>query len=351
MNSEIDHLKEEYESERERLIHALGWVVEGGIVDTVQHVGATSVSDLYGSSCVDIGLAVWPFPLEQAPRSRLESFGYQIVSGYEEAPEQRFLHESKSFQLIFVEHGSERWSDLILTRDYLCHDRLAREEVSRQKKDALLEKSQLFKNLLPHARKWWIDHYQFSPVEAVLEELKDVSFPWYISSGWALDLFLGRVQRVHHDVDVVLPWEGQMELQKHLTERGWKFVTPFEKRLERWPPHMQLELPRHQIHAHRGEEFIDFLLTEMDGVWKYRREPNILRSLEKISLRTETRIPFLAPELVLLFKSKNTSNQERPKDALDFERVLPYLDEERRAWLRWALITTAPDHPWIPKLI
>jgi len=246
MNSEMDRPREQYQVERERLIHALGWVVEGGIVDSIQQVGATSVPDLYGSPCVDIGLAVWPFPLEQAPRSRLESSGYQIVSGYEEAPEQRFLHESNTFQLIFVEHGSQRWYDLILTRDYLCHDRAAREEVSRQKKDALLEKSLLFKNLLPDAHQWWTDHYQFSPVEAVAAELKEVSFPWYISSGWALDLFLGRVNRVHHDVDVVLPWTGQMELQTHLTARGWKFVTPFEKRLERWPPHMQLELPRHQ---------------------------------------------------------------------------------------------------------
>ena len=351
MNSERDRWKEQYESERERLIHALGLVVEGGIVEAIQHVGATSVPDLYGSACMDIGLAVWPFPLEEGPRSWLEISGYQLVSGSEERPEQRYLHESNSFQLIFVEPGSDRWSDLILTRDYLCHDRPAREEISRQKKDARLEKSQLFKNLLPDAHQWWIDHYQFSPVEAVADELKGVSFPWYISSGWALDLFLGRVHRVHHDVDVVLPRTGQLELQKHLTERGWKWVTPFEKRLEIWPPHMRLELPRHQVHAHRGEEFIDFLLTEMDEVWKYRREPSLIRSLERISLRTEKGIPYLAPELVLLFKSQNTSNQERPKDELDFERALPYLDKERRAWLRWALIATAPDHPWISKLV
>ena len=350
MNSKIDRSKARYESERERLIHALGLVVEGGILDTIQHVGATSVPDLYGSPCVDIGLAVWPFPLEQGPRSWLEMSGYQIVSGYEESPEQRFLHESNCFQLIFVEHGSERWSDLILTRDYLCHDRAAREKISHQKKNPLLEKPQLFKNLLPETHQWWIDHYQFSPVESVANELKGVSFPWYISSGWALDLYRGQISRVHHDVDVAVPWSSQMELQKHMMERGWKFVTPFEKRLEVWPPYMQLEWPRHQIHAHREDEFIDFLLTEMDGVWKYRREPSIIQSLGKISLRTETGIPYLAPELVLLFKSKNTSGQERPKDELDFESVLPHLDVERRAWLRWALIATSPEHPWIPRL-
>src|ERR1044072_2511896 len=143
MNLQSRQWNGQYELERDRLIQTLGNVVEGGIIEAIQHVGATSVPDLYGSPCVDIGLAVWPFPLEAGPKSQLEKFGYQIISGYEEAPEQRFLHESKSFQLIFVEHGSERWSDLILTRDYLRYDRAAREELSRQKKNAMPEKKQL----------------------------------------------------------------------------------------------------------------------------------------------------------------------------------------------------------------
>ena len=339
-----------YESERDRLTHELGNVVDGGILEAIQHIGATSVPELFGSSCIDIGLAVWPFPLEAGPRSRLEALGYQIVSGYEESPEQRFRDGSNRFQLYFVEPGSQRWSDLVLTRDYLRHDQAARQALSLQKQNREFDKSQLFENLLPAARGWWVDHYQFSPVESVANELSEASFPWYISSGWALDLFLGNVNRVHHDVDVVVPRPAQMELRKHLAERGWKFITPFEKRLEFWPPHMQLEFPRHQVHAHRETEFIDILLTDMDGVWKYRREPSIVRSLDKISLRTDSGIPHLAPELVLLFKSKNTSNQERTKDQADFERVLPQLDAERRAWLRWALIATSPDHIWIEQL-
>jgi hypothetical protein len=72
-----------------------------------------------------------------------------------------------------------------------------------------------------------------------------------------------------------------------------------------------------------------------------------------MSLRAESGIPFLAPELVLLFKSKNTSatQTDRSKDQLDFERVCPHLDPERRAWLRWALLATDPAHPWIDRLL
>ena len=212
--------KQHYESERDRLVQALGRVVEGGVIEAMEHIGATSVPELFGSPCIDIGLAVWPFPLEAGPRSRLEALGYQIVSGYEESPEQRFRHGSNQFQLYFVEPGGNRWSDFILTRDYLCHDPTARQAFSLQKQNREFDKPQLFKNLLPAARGWWIDHYQFSPVESVANELSEAPFPWYISSGWALDLFLGNVNRVHHDVDVVVPRPAQMELRKHLAERG-----------------------------------------------------------------------------------------------------------------------------------
>ena len=341
---------QQYESERARLVQSLGRVLEGGVIEAIEHIGATSVPELYGSPVIDIGVAVLPFPLETGPKARLEALGYQIMNGYEERPEQRFQHGSNQFRLYIVDPASPRWYDFVLIRDYLRHDQMARQDFSGQKQATGLDKPHLFENLLPAAHRWWIDHYQFSPVESVANELSEASFPWYISSGWALDLFLGKVNRLHHDVDVVIPRPVQMQLRQHLAERGWKFITPFEKRLELWPPHTYLELPRHQVHAHRGDEFIDILLTEMEGAWKYRREPAIVRSLEKISLRTEGGIPYLAPELVLLFKSKNTSNQERAKDQSDFENVLPQLDAERRAWLRWALIATSAGHPWIEQL-
>jgi len=343
--------KQQYETEKARLNEVLGRVTEGGIFAAIQHIGATSVPGLRGSPCVDIALAVWPFPLEEGPRSRLESLGYRILEGYTGGPQQRFLHESGAFQLFLVEPGTDEWMDLVLVSEYLRHNEKACEEVSIKKADAAVDKSALFDGLLPEANQWWIGQYGFSPVESIAVELNYAQFEWYVSGGWALDLFLGKVERLHQDVDVIVPRRSQLDLQKHLLERGWKFVTPFEKRHEIWPPHMRLELPRHQVHAYRGEEFIDFLLTDMEGVWRYRREPLVLRSREKMSLKTADGIFYLAPELVLLFKSKNTGNHERPKDQGDFEKTIPHLEPERRAWLYWALMATSPDHPWIKQLI
>jgi len=113
--------KQQYESECTRLLEALGKVTDGGIVESIQHIGATSMPGMQGSSCVDIGLAVWPFPLETGPRSRLEALGYQSVDGFTEGPQQRFMHEASSFQLFILELGGGDWYDFVLIGDYLRH--------------------------------------------------------------------------------------------------------------------------------------------------------------------------------------------------------------------------------------
>src|SRR5512138_1823387 len=101
----IVHWQQQYQSEQARLLDALGRVTEGGILESIQHIGATSISGLRGSSCVDIAMAVWPFPLQAEARSRLEALGYQIVEGFLESPQQRFQHTSGLFQLFFFEPG------------------------------------------------------------------------------------------------------------------------------------------------------------------------------------------------------------------------------------------------------
>jgi hypothetical protein len=60
--------------------------------------------------------------------------------------------------------------------------------------------------------------------------------------------------------------------------------------------------------------------------------------------RDPTGIPYLAPEIVLLFKAKHAA---RGKDAADFARALPLLDGQRREWLADALRVVHPGHDWI----
>lgn len=48
--------QEQFTEERRRLLSALGVVTDGGIVESLKHIGATSVSQLSGEACIDIAL-------------------------------------------------------------------------------------------------------------------------------------------------------------------------------------------------------------------------------------------------------------------------------------------------------
>ena len=81
-STDDNHWKEQFAREHERLIAALGEMTDGGIVERMEHVGTTSVPDLLGQPCVDIALAVWPFPLEEPALQSLSSMGYELCLLY-----------------------------------------------------------------------------------------------------------------------------------------------------------------------------------------------------------------------------------------------------------------------------
>jgi hypothetical protein len=57
-------------------------------------------------------------------------------------------------------------------------------------------------------------------------------------------------------------------------------------------------------------------------------------------------IPYLAPEIQLLYKAKGM----RERDAADFDRTLPRLDIDQREWLLRAMLLVHPQHEWIDAL-
>jgi hypothetical protein len=73
--------------------------------------------------------------------------------------------------------------------------------------------------------------------------------------------------------------------------------------------------------------------------WIYRRDPTVQVRWESAVLRTPDGVPYLAPDLQLMFKSKNM----RPKDDIDAEEVIPAFDDQQRDFLRRSL---DPAHPW-----
>ncbi len=327
------------------LRHHLGTLTTAGVIEQIAPVGPASVPELNLTSPVDLALTVWPFPLKPLPLNILTKQGYKPVKGFEGRPEQRFFNADKDVRLLIVEAGSDLWTRYAVVRDFLRNSVDARAAF-------LGAQGTVTTTFLADAEHWWTDFYSFSPLETVTEAFRSFTHPWFFSSGWALDLFLGRVTRVHHDVDVVVPRTAIPAAREHLNALGWQLVLPLEGRLEPWPSESPLA-PHIQIHAHRGSSMMDLLLTEMDAErWVYRREPRVTCPAHQAFLQTESGLPLLAPELVLLFKSRNTGvgKYERPQDEKDFRAVLPHLTAKQKNWLRGALERTDPTHRWLERL-
>jgi hypothetical protein len=183
----------------------------------------------------------------------------------------------------------------------------------------------------------------------VLEFLSSFAAPWWICGGWALDLFLDRETRRHDDLDVAVLRRDQFALYEHLRTWDLHYATP-DHTLERWDG-QHLELPIHGIWARRSDKpaapwACELLLNEtQDGEWVFRQNESVRCPLEEVGNERDG-LPFLRPEIVLLYKSMEPS----PKNDADFAAVAQDLSPEGSLWLRTALETCAEQHPWIGRL-
>jgi hypothetical protein len=192
-----------------------------------------------------------------------------------------------------------------------------------------------------------VTEWDWAPLslDEVAELLRDFSAPWWIAGGHALELFLGRTIRQHEDIDVAVLRSDQLTFQRHL--RGWDLQIAHGGRLTPWPEGKELEPPEHGIWARReagGPWELQVLFdSDTGGVWHYRRDPAVRLPVDDLGLVSTQGLPYLRPEIVLLFKAK----APREKDEADLEAVLPALDAAARARLRrWlARSEKSPDSP------
>jgi Aminoglycoside-2''-adenylyltransferase len=184
----------------------------------------------------------------------------------------------------------------------------------------------------------------------VANVLTAVEAPWCVTAGWAIDLFLGRQQRQHEDIEIAVPRDRVHEVVDALT--GFElfaagvpssgFVMPIEhaggletsRQTWVWEPAT-------------GAWRLDIFSEPSEGdTWIYRRDGRIRLPFDQVIEWTSEGIPYSRPEIVLLFRAKHV----REKDEADFDAVLPLLEPERRRWLADALELVHPGHPWLRRL-
>jgi len=189
----------------------------------------------------------------------------------------------------------------------------------------------------------------WTPDQAALA-LEGVSAPWAVAGGWALDLWLGAQTREHEDLEIAVPTVFFSEIQARLEALGLKVFdivdgqpvalapgeTPHARMHQTWVMDPGVNGWRMDIFREPGDA----------QTWIYRRTGKLSAPRAWANARTSSGIPYVAPQVVLLFKAK----AKRDKDQADFSMVAPRLSSEARTWLADALRVTDPGHPWIDLL-
>jgi len=173
-----------------------------------------------------------------------------------------------------------------------------------------------------------------------------VTAPWCVAGGWAIDLFLGRRTRAHHDIEVSVGPRGFEEARLALEDHELVVVGDGRAR-----PLSERALAAHHQTWVRDPEAgawrLDLFREPWEGdTWVFRRDPRLRLPLARAIAETTDAIPYACPEIVLLFKAKAPS----AKDEADRAVTLPHLDEPARAWLRDALSLVHPGHRWLAEL-
>lgn len=177
----------------------------------------------------------------------------------------------------------------------------------------------------------------------VAHRLSQVTAPWYIAAGWALDLFTGSESRKHADIEIGVPHDRFDHIVAALPEFEWDVVD--DGRL--WP------YPKRADQTHQtwlrdpttGYYHLDVFREPRtdDHRWTCRRDPELTLTYDELILHTREGIPYVIPEVALLFKAKYA----RAKDEQDFHRVIPMLHGDRLTQLSKWLTRIHPGHPWI----
>ena len=214
-------------------------------------------------------------------------------------------------------------------------------------------------------------------VSRIAEIMANYPGRWVLSGGWAVDAWLDAETRDHGDIDISVFLDDSQALYEYLA--GWELVGHdaftdninqlWDGRLLQLPAHLHGRLARPGEEIPRegplladggfGAEFVLNERTEGDEWVLYfdpadgkgpARKPVVTIPLERAVRESRYGVPTLVAEAVLFYKAtayKGTRHYLRSRDHVDFERLLPRLDYDQRAWLADAITQVEADHPWL----
>lgn len=187
-----------------------------------------------------------------------------------------------------------------------------------------------------------VDEWSPLTLHAVEGVFADAPFRWWVGGGVALELHVERSWRSQDDLDIGVLRAEANKVYSWLAD--WDLWVAARGELRPWQGEpLEMHKSENNVWAREGSGSswrFDLTISSGDDTgWVYRRDQKIRRSWATTVLWTPQGLPYLAPEVQLLFKSKNP----RPKDDLDAQQVIPLLNSHQRRFLADHL---DDDHRW-----
>ncbi len=201
--------------------------------------------------------------------------------------------------------------------------------------------------------------------------INKVNVQWAICGGFALDLFLEKEIRTHSDIDICVFEKDREKIFQYMLQKAWNVyefrgqgklrplnAASISERgrnlmcingscdfVRLFPCEEENFLYHEFIHSGIKEfNYLEFLFNEAeDKYFMFDGKKGVARELEKAILYNSG-IPFLAPEIVLLYKSSRSDN---PEYQYDFEQTYEHMNAEQQNWFSHNLEILYPNgHKW-----
>jgi len=203
--------------------------------------------------------------------------------------------------------------------------------------------------------------------------LMNMNVDYAFCGGYAIELFLDRELRAHCDIDVSVYWEDRDFIIEYMKNNNWKvyeacgngavhqivdindqlkikrniFCIRDNCKFVKLKPKSEKDMYIIDFYD-EGQakfDFVEFLFNNKTKTdFCYARNIEIILPLSKAKCFNAD-IPYLTPEIVLLYKSTDIIRED---NHVDFEAAMVEMSKAQKQWLKSALITVNPfGHPWI----
>jgi len=203
--------------------------------------------------------------------------------------------------------------------------------------------------------------------------LKDGGFDYAFCGGFAIELFLDKTVREHGDIDISAFWDERDKIILFMQSLGWRvyelcgsgkahYITDIANQIKAKRNIFCMTNDCEIVSLTSTDEpdmfivdfdqkgqdkltFIEFLFNNTDNDrFLYARNHDVSLPLSQAIL-SRHEIKYLAPEMVLLYKSTDT---EREGYQLDYDLAIQAMSAEQKIWLKNAIKTMNPcGHKWL----